>query len=95
MFEISRVDCLIIVYVNLEEDLPYTVDLQWLQQAWEHENLFQSKAVPAYIYKLSSRASAVRLFLLLFSFSIFSDRRSLKIENEDKSMNAEVSYMGS
>ena len=36
--------------------------------------------------------------MLLFSFSIFSDRRSLKIENENKSaktLTAEVSYTGS
>ena len=35
--------------------------------------------------------------MLLFSFSIFSDRRSLKIENENnkkKTQAAEVSYMG-
>ena len=69
MFEISRIDCLIIVYVNLEEDLPYTVDLQWLQQAWEHENWFQSKVVPAYIYKLISRASAVSFLAVIFIFN--------------------------
>ena len=25
----------------------YTVELQWLKQAWNHENWFQSKVVPA------------------------------------------------
>ena len=30
--------------------------------------------------------SAIRVFVLLFSFSIFSDRRSLKKENENNSM---------
>ena len=46
-----------------------------------------------YLYKLNSRdsspihgASAVKVFVLLFSFSIFSDRWSLKIENENNSM---------
>ena len=45
------------------------------------------------ICKLNSRVpspiygdSAVGVFVLLFSFSIFSDRRSLKIENENNSM---------
>ena len=33
-------------------------------------------------------ASAIRVFVLLFSFSIFSDRRSLKTENENNSINA-------
>ena len=58
------------------------------------ERYFQPGRVSFYIYKLNSRdscpiygASAVRVFLLLFSFSIFSDRRrSLKIENENNSM---------
>ena len=47
---------------------------------------------PAKVYKLNSRdsgpiygASVVRVFVLLFSFSIFSDRQSLKIENENNS----------
>ena len=39
-----------------------------------------------YIYKLNSRASAVRVIVLLFSFSIFSNCRSLKIENENNSI---------
>ena len=30
--------------------------------------------------------STIRVFVLLFSFSIFSDRRSLKIENENNNM---------
>ena len=41
------------------------------------------------IYKMDSTdsspiygASAVRVFVLLFSFSVFSDQRTLKIENE-------------
>ena len=53
----------------------------------------QPARVSFYIYKLKSRvsspiygASAVRVFVLLFLFSIFSDRRSLKIENENDSM---------
>ena len=37
--------------------------------------------------------TAVRVFMLLFSFPIFSDRRSLKIENENNSM--KVSYIRS
>ena len=39
----------------------------------------------------------IYVFMLFFSFSIFSDRWSLKIENENnskKSLTAEVSYMG-
>ena len=66
------------------------------QQAWYHANWFQLKVVPVSqdIYQLNSRdssstyrTSAVRDFVLLFSFSIFSDRRSLKIENENNRMN--------
>ena len=33
-----------------------------------------------------TETAAVRVFVLIFSFSIFSDRRSLKIENENNSM---------
>ena len=57
------------------------------------------------IYNLNFRdsglvygASAIGVFMLLFSISIFNDRRSLKIENENNSMNnliTEVSYIGS
>ena len=39
----------------------------------------------------------IHVFMLLFSFSIFTEQRSLKIENENTSMKiltAEVSYMG-
>ena len=39
----------------------------------------------------------IYFYMLLLSFSIFSDRRSLKIENENNStkiLTAEVSYMG-
>ena len=39
--------------------------------------------------------SAVRVFMLLFSFSIFSNHWSLKIANENNRMKREVSYMGS
>ena len=75
-----------------------TVELQWLKQAWYHENWFQSKVVPAsqgkFIYLLTiSRdlspeygASKVRVFVLLVSFPIFSGRWSLNIENETNSM---------
>ena len=42
--------------------------------------------------------SAVSVFFLLFSFSIFSDHKSLEIENEKKkhktTLTTEVSYMG-
>ena len=68
--------------------LKYTVELQWLEQAWDNENWFRSKVVPASQVKFLSRdcrdfnplygASAVGVSVLLFSFSIFSDRRSLK-----------------
>ena len=57
------------------------------------QRYFQPARVNFYIYTLNSRdsspifgVSAVRVFMLLFSFSIFSDRRSLKIENEKNSM---------
>ena len=39
----------------------------------------------------------IHVSMLLFSFSVFSDRRSLKIENENNSMKtlaAEASYIG-
>ena len=63
---------------------------------WDYENKFQSKAVPAIqgyvLLNMNSWdpspiyvTSAVRVFLLLISLSIFSDRRSLKIENENNS----------
>ena len=54
---------------------------------------FQPARVSFYIYKLNSRDSspmywafAIRVFMLLVSFSIFSDRRSLKIVNENNSL---------
>ena len=57
------------------------------------QRYFQPARVSFHIYKLSLRdsspiygASAVRFFVLLFLFSIFSDRRSLKLDNENNSM---------
>ena len=35
-------------------------------------------------------ASVVRFFVLLFSFSIFSDHQLLKIENENNSMKTQM-----
>ena len=53
----------------------------------------QPARVSVCIYKLNSRdfrpiygASAVRVLVLLFSFSNFSDHQSLKIENENNGM---------
>ena len=50
-------------------DCQCTVELQWLEQAWDHENWFQSKVIPAsqgkfYIYKLNSRDSGPVIGLL-------------------------------
>ena len=75
----------------------YTVELQWLEQTWDHENWCQLKVVPAmvsfYICNMNSRdfsliygASVARVFMLLFSFLIFSDQWSLKIENKNNSL---------
>ena len=67
-----------------------TVELQWPKICFDHENWFRSKVNPARIIFsiqiLNSRGSAIRVFVLLFSFSIFSDRRSLKIESKYNSM---------
>ena len=76
-------------YFYSETCFPRTVELQWLEQPWDHEYWFQSKVVLAsvnfYIYKLNFRdsisingASVVKVFMLLFSFSILVTRRSLK-----------------
>ena len=53
------------------------------------QRLFQLTRVSFYICKLNSKdyspiygASVGRIFVLLFSFSIFSDHQSLKIDNE-------------
>ena len=52
------------------------------------QRLFQPSRVSFYL-NLNSRDPsliyAVRIFMLLFSFSIFSDCQSLKIENENNS----------
>ena len=60
---------------------------------WGHRK-FETKIVPAiqvsFYINMNPRdpspiyeTSAVRVFVLLFSFSIFSDRRSLKIKKEN------------
>ena len=62
------------------------VELQRLEQAWDHENWFQSRSQGKFLYlQTESRVfnsmywtSVVRFFVLLLSFSFFSDRRSLK-----------------
>ena len=72
------------------------MELQWPKQTVtmktnSSQRLFQPSKVSFYI-NLNSRdsspiheTSAIRTSVLLFSFSIFRDRRSLKIENENKS----------
>ena len=74
-----------------------TVELLWLEQARTMktnsiQRWFQPSTVSIYIH-LNSRdpspiyeTSVVSVFELLFSFSIFSDHRSLKIENENNSI---------
>ena len=74
-----------------------TVELLWLEQAGTMktnsiQRWFQPSRVSIYIH-LNSRdpspiyeTSVVSVFVLLFSFSIFSDHRSLKIGNENNSI---------
>ena len=65
-----------------------TVELKSLEQSWDYENWFELQVVQSskakFLYKQTSRdsspiygTSAVRVFVLFFSFSIFSDRRLL------------------
>ena len=77
------------------------LNLQWQNRLGTMEIVFchwyfQPARVSFYIYRLNARdtspiygVSLVRVFVMLFSFSVFSDRRSLKTENEKK-INAEV-----
>ena len=79
-----------------------TVELQWLEQALDHENWLPSEVVPdsqgrVYIYKLNSIESSLiygQSFRIIFSFSIFSNRRSLKIEQITacNNLTTDVSY---
>ena len=77
--------------------ITYTVEPQWLIQAGtikisSSQRYFQPSRV-SFNINLNSRVpssiyetSAVRVSVLLFSFSIFSDWQSLKIENQNNSM---------
>ena len=53
-----------------DDTCPIAVELQWLKQAWDHENWFQSKVVPAIQGKFISKL----------------DSRSLKIENKNNNI---------
>ena len=52
--------------------------------------------VPMVSYETSVVKFLHLCFMLLFSFSVFSDRRSLKIENENnmKTLSTEAPYIG-
>ena len=38
--------CFVLKYKSLV-DFPYTVELQWLEHLWDHENLFETRVVRA------------------------------------------------
>ena len=49
MFEISRVDCKVIIlyffsYINFNMS---TVELQWLEHLWDRENMFETGVIRA------------------------------------------------
>ena len=35
------------LYKQAKIDLTYTVELQWLEHLWDHENMFETGVVPA------------------------------------------------
>ena len=60
---------------------------------WEHEKLVPVKSRVSFFINLNPRdprpihvTSAVRVLVLLFSFSSFNEHRSLKAENENNSL---------